>query len=209
MKTPTLRGDKENNMIGTPSALSVRVSRKLSDENYGSFEVSAELEVNLPADADLEMAFDSADSWLTAAVAVSVREKQANIAKRAHEAAAAVAAAAVPAGNVGITPPAVANTTILPEPTRVPVDDNGTEFEVIEVKNFTVEMTKTGKRIGKVHGGKWTKFGVIAWPEAFAELNIDLDALTLDTAYTLPEGYKHARIEMDGEKPKRTHRFEK
>jgi hypothetical protein len=71
-------------MIGTPSEIEVHVSRKLSDGDYGSFEVSASLRVNLPPDANLEEAFDSADSWLTAAVAGSVGEKQASIAKQAE-----------------------------------------------------------------------------------------------------------------------------
>ena len=67
---------------GTPTKLAVRVSRKLSDGAYGSYEVLAELETNLAQDANLEEAFAAHDAWLTAAVAASVRNKQDNIARQ-------------------------------------------------------------------------------------------------------------------------------
>lgn len=68
-------------MIGTPASLTVRVSRKLGDKDFGSYGVEAEITVNLPADAKLNEAFDAADSWLTAAVARSMADKTEEIQK--------------------------------------------------------------------------------------------------------------------------------
>lgn len=68
------------NFKGTPSKMSVGVSRKRSDGEYGSYEVSASIEANLAPDADLEKAFDELDTWLTAAVASSMNEKSQKLA---------------------------------------------------------------------------------------------------------------------------------
>ena len=68
-------------MIGTPASLTVRVSRKLGDKDFGSYGVEAEITVNLPADAPLNEAFDAADSWLTAAVARSIQDKTEEVQK--------------------------------------------------------------------------------------------------------------------------------
>lgn len=63
------------NFKGVPSAISVSVSRKKLDGDYGSFEVSASIEASLAPDANLEETFDELDTWLTAAVGTSVNEK--------------------------------------------------------------------------------------------------------------------------------------
>ncbi|MFA5808725.1 MAG: hypothetical protein WC935_00125 [Thermoleophilia bacterium] len=76
-------------MIGTPKTLKVHVSRKLGDNEFGSYGVDAELEVSLPPDANRDEAFDENDAWLTAAVGRSMAEKKASIQKMQAEAAEA------------------------------------------------------------------------------------------------------------------------
>jgi len=78
-------------MIGTPKTLKVLVSRKLGDNEYGSYGVEAELEVSLPPDANRDEAFDENDSWLTAKVGQSMAEKKASIQKMQAESKKAVA----------------------------------------------------------------------------------------------------------------------
>ena len=185
-------------MIGTPTALSVRVSRKTSDGEYGSFEGSAEVTVNLPPEVDLEQAFDASDAWLTAAVGASMAEKRGMIAKSKETHEQVVAAPSAEVVQAVAAAPAA----------QAPVASDAT-YEVIEVKNFAVEMTKSGKRIGKAFGGKWTKFGVTFWPETAAEVGVELDACDLDRKYNLPAVYTHARVEMDVDKPKKVVSFEK
>ena len=132
-------------MIGTPTALSVRVSRKLNDGDYGSFEVAAELTLSLPADANLEEAFDASDAWLTAAVAGSVREKQANIAKQKPvtlRQQADIDAANDVTGHVAqaVQPAPVAEI-------RTPVTDEGAEYRTIDVEFFEVAVDANNIRV--------------------------------------------------------------
>ena len=179
-------------MIGTPTALSVRVSRRLGDGKYGSLEVSAELTVNLGADAKLDDTFDAIDAWLTAKVGKSAHEKL----DRTEQ---AVALEIEPLA-AGFVPGTVVSG---------PATDSDPRYEVIEVKNFAVEMTKSGKRIGKAFGGRWMKYGITFWPETAAEVGVELDACDLDRKYNLPAGLTKGRVEMDGDKPRKIVRFEK
>ena len=189
-------------MIGTPTALSVRVSRKLNDGDYGSFEVAAELTLSLPAGVNLEEEFGGVDSWLTAAVAGSVREKQANIAKQK-----------LPAPLAGVTPEnihaEVPVAPIRPAPVaeiRKPVTDDGAEYRVIDVDYFEVAVDANNVRVCKVHGGPYKKWGVRCWPEPLEAAGIKLETLEAGK-FSLPEGYKQAKVLMEGEKPRKVWAF--
>ena len=190
-------------MIGTPTALSVRVSRKLNDGDYGSFEVAAELSLGLPADANLEEAFDAADAWLTAAVAGSVREKQASIAKQQAD---------WQTRHVATETPVVAamGGTVQPAPVaeiRTPVEGDA-EYRVIDVDYFEVSVDANNVRVCKVHGGPYKKYGVRCWPEPLDAIGIKLETLEAGK-FSLPDGYVKARILMAEDKPKKVWRFEK
>jgi hypothetical protein len=190
---------KENDMIGTPSDLTVRVSRKLTDGEYGSFEVSAELTTNLPQGANLEEAFDGLDSWLTASVAKSVQEKRARIEKQQAESHVA------PGLDVAVAAPIAAPVIEV----RTPVSEENTEYVMIDVKYLECVVSKNGKKYVKVHGGQYSKFGVPAWPEPLEAVGLDVEAMQPGQNYMLPQGYSKAKIELEDGKPKRVWKFEK
>jgi hypothetical protein len=144
-------------LIGIPTSLTVRISRRLTDGNYGSFEVSAELTSSLPPEVNLDEAFDSHDAWLTAVVAKSVSEKQVDIVAQA---------------------PSVAQHAQQPqEVERVPVVGDA-EVATFEVSSYVIEYSPTGQKSLKVKeakGGKYSVYGVKVWPE-IAEKNAQLSA---------------------------------
>ena len=168
-------------LIGVPTSLSVRVSRKLTDGAYGSFEVSAELTANVPPDTPLDTMSDSMDAWVTAFVAKSVTEKQADIGVAQHAQQA----------------PAVQQ-----EIERVPVVGDS-ETEVFEVAGYVIEYMPTGQKSLKVKGGKYTKFGVKVWPEV-AQQNAQLsDWESKDPGEYTIVGKLTAVVLLDGGKAKK------
>jgi hypothetical protein len=168
-------------LIGVPTSLSVRVSRRLTDGTYGSFEVSAELGVELPADVDLTQAFDAADAWLTASVAKSVSEKQVDIGVAQHAQQA---------------PP------VQQEIERVPVVGDS-ETEVVEITGYVIEYAPSGQKTLKVKGGKYPKHGVKVWPE-MAEKNAQLsDWESKDPGEYTIVGKLTAVVLLDGGKAKK------
>lgn len=172
------------NIIGTPTRLAVRISRKLTDGNYGSLEVSAELEVNLPPEANLDDAYDSLSAYLEAKVGQDAKLKAAEV-------------------EVRVT----TQTVVHPEFT----DDDGVVFpaqessetEVFDVTAYEIAYTPKGQKILKVKGGKWTKFGVTVWPEV-AEQSKALEGWDSRDAgeYTIG-GKLTAVVLMEGGKPKK------
>ena len=105
---------------GVPEELWVRVSKKLSNDNYGSDGVEAELKVNLAnvKDLNLDDTFDAVDAWLTAAVARSMEAKTAPESQVNAQQAATVAQTPPPAAsNIAATPPSVAPAQISADPT--------------------------------------------------------------------------------------------
>jgi hypothetical protein len=180
-------------MIGTPSRLEVHVSRKLSDGDYGSFEVGAMLALDLPPDANLEDAFDAADTWLTSSVAASVREKKENIAKQKP------AELPNPAEVVQAAPVAEI---------RTPVAEEGQEYRTIDVDFFEVSVDANNVRVCKVHGGPYKKYGVRCWPEPLEAIGIKLETLEAGK-FSLPPEYKKAKVLMADDKPRKVWRFEK
>lgn len=168
-------------MIGTPSRLEVHISRKLSDGDYGSFEVGASLAVDLPPDANLEEAFNEYDAWLTASVAGSVREKQANIAKQKPQPEEPKPA---PVAEI-----------------RTPVGDDGLEFKDIAVDYIKVVYSEEGEKRARTFGGLFKQYGVVTYPEALAAIGFDLEAAEAGV-YALPAPYKKARVTIKGKNAK-------
>ena len=203
--------------IGTITEIEVRVGSKVSF-NYGSHELSVSVKTMVPPDADPVKVAEATEAWGNAFVGRGNKEWLDAQAKQqkdtetisgalkanteAHQAATAAAVAAVPAP-VQPTLPVDVN-----EPTRHPLDERGNEYDIITVQHFTVEMTKSGKRIGKAFGGRWMKYGVTFWPEVANEVGLDIDRCDLDRKYNLPTGWTKARVELEGDKPKKVVKFE-
>ena len=70
---------------GVVSKIGCSVSRKVSDGAYGSFEVSKWVEVDLSPTANVEEEMIALDTYLTAAVGASAKDKQDKIAKPVEE----------------------------------------------------------------------------------------------------------------------------
>ena len=70
-------------------------------------------------------------------------------------------------GTLTFGPP---QTPAKPEPTRTKIDDDGAEYEYVKVSGLTVQFTPTGKKVGKIKGGKYTKIGVTVWPEVLKSI---------------------------------------
>ena len=81
--------------------------------------------------------------------------------------------------------PQQAEAAAKPEPTRTRVDDDGAEYEYVKVSGLTVQFTPTGKKVGKIKGGKYTKIGVTVWPEVALTVGVNLDELAAGD-YQLP-----------------------
>ena len=64
---------------GTPKSATLTVTRKMGDNNYGSFGVEATLQVDVAPDANLDEVFDSMDAYLTAKVGRSLKDKEAKV----------------------------------------------------------------------------------------------------------------------------------
>lgn len=79
-------------------------------------------------------------------------------------------------------------------------DQASEEGEVIDLDSGTVEMSANGQVTLKVKGGKWGKFGVIAWPEVAGTM-FDLENMAVGQSYDL-RGYKARLLMVDG-KPKK------
>ena len=65
------------------------------------------------------------------------------------------------------------------------MDDDGSEYEYVKVSGLTVQFTPTGKKVGKIKGGHYTKIGVTVWPEVALTVGVNLDELAAGD-YQLP-----------------------
>ena len=182
---------------GIPEELWVRVSRKRSDDNYGSYGVEAELKINLANVEDLNMddTFAAVDAWLTAAVAESMKSKSG-----ASE--AQVPEVAIPEDK---SPPPP-RTEAPPSPPEASVSDSGAEtHEVLENCTISHQVTGSGIHHLLVKGGKFSKFGVKLWPEKASEfIESDFTQWEIGKEYGLPDGYTEAVVQMKADgKPDR------
>ena len=88
------------------------------------------------------------------------------------------------------------------EETREPFIEDA-ETETFKVDRITVEYSKSGNKYAKVKGGKWTKYGVVAWKEVLALPPLEWDIEVLDAKdYGVPAGLE-AVVLMEGETPKK------
>ena len=193
---------------GIPTELWVRVSRKRSDDNYGSYGVEAELKINLAnvQDLNLDDTFDAVDAWLTAAVAKSMKAKTAPEAPALQpEQAATVAETSTEAGfgppaveSLASEPPPPPPTESPPPPPSAPQASGPVETHEI-LDNCTISHQVTGSGIHHllVKGGKYTKFGIKMWPEKASEfIQSEWQEWPIGKDYGLPDGYSEAVIQM-------------
>ena len=81
------------------------------------------------------------------------------------------------------------------------------EFDVLENPTGELQYTTTGKKYMKVRGGRWTKYGVSAWPEIIPFE--DWEEWQVGQPYNLPLNAVVAMKEKDGRMmPDKVIRFE-
>lgn len=154
--------------------ISVSYSRKVWSDAKGSEGAEFGLEADTPAGADIDAVGDALYAY---AKAVATRNLAPDL--KAHQGAAALAKAHV--DEVA----AVREGNATPEPAHIKMDDDGNEYEYIKVAGLSVQFTQTGKKVGKVKGGPYTKHGVTVWPEILKTVGVDLDPLEAGD-YLLP-----------------------
>lgn len=201
-------------ILGTPTSLSMRVSRKMSDSNYGSFEVSAELEVSLAKGVNLEDSFQSLRAWLEANVGRTIKAQKAAYDQLQP---APDRGYGLPAehGTPGTAPEyGIGDERAVPPP-RSPVEapqatsTRSSGQMVTETWTnpvMTIEFTKGGDKYLRVRGGKWVKFGCPAWAETIPFTYFtDWDP---GQEYRLPDGLTEVVVQMnDKGQPKKVIEF--
>ena len=188
---------------GVPEELWVRVSRKRSDDNYGSYGVEAELKINLANVKDLNMddTFAAVDAWLTAAVAGSMTQKGIG-ASVALVPEVAIPEDKSPPPPLSEAPPvarlAQVAASVPPSPPEASVSDSATEtHEVLDNCTISHQVTGSGIHHLLVKGGKFSKFGVKLWPEKASEfIESDFTQWDIGKEYSLPDGYTEAVVQM-------------
>lgn len=178
-------------MTGVLTSLTVRVSRKLGDKDFGSYGGEWEATVNLPPDANLsdesEALFAFGKAFLggeLATMAVDIKKMQDLVASQQPE-----------------LMPAPQPIKPAPEVERVPVDDDGNEFKDIKVDFIKVVFSEKGEKRARAFGKPFDKFGVVTYPEALEAVGFDLDAAEPGN-YALPAPYTTARILLGGKNEK-------
>ena len=169
--------------------LTVSISRKVSDDNYGSFGVQASITLEVEEGEDKDVLYAASASWLSEKIAGT---------HKAHGTVSSQPATPVPAGAVA-KPASVAQHAQQSTPKATPqpqqsglLDDTSKTFVV---ETLSVEI-KGGKRYVKAKGGNFNVYGVNVWPEVLAMPPLEWDAETLDGAdYPAPQGLTAIYVE--------------
>ena len=165
--------------------VSVIYSRKVSTGDYGSEGAVFGIEADTPAGADIDAVGDALYAW---AKTVATRNLSPDLRARAEPVAISLPSVSVqelPEGAEGTLTFGPPQTPAKPEPTRTKIDDDGAEYEYVKVSGLTVQFTPTGKKVGKIKGGHYTKIGVTVWPEVALMVGVNLDELAAGD-YQLP-----------------------
>ena len=157
--------------------LTVTLSKKVSNDNYGSKGVSAGLTVTLEDGDDKDVEYAALSSWCAEKIGGTLK---------AHGAISS-------APNAPIAP--VAKTAPVAQPAQ-----QGGDTKTFVVETLSVEV-KGGKRYVKAKGGIFTLYGVNVWPEVLAMPPLEWKAEDLDGAdYPAPTGLTAIYIEKAIEK---------
>ena len=182
--------------------ITVSISRKLSDDNYGSFGVQAAITLEVDEGEDKDELYVASASWLSSKVAGT--HKAHGTLPSDHTAKPNVATqlpTPVPAGGVAKPAPVaqVAQQAVPQVLSNVSQDDDLFNVDTIMVEFMPDGVTKSAK----AKGGRWSKYGVKVWPEVLAlpPLEWDLDA-TDAAEYPAPAGLQ-AVVMMHEGKPRK------
>jgi len=171
-------------MMAKLSEITVSISRKVSDDNYGSFGVQASITLEVEEGEDKDVLYAASTSWLSEKIAGT------------HKAHGTMPSQPAPAGAVA-KPASVAQHSVAG---GVPQAD---DVDVFTAETITVEYTPGGEKRAKVKGGKWKKYGVVCWPEVLALPPLEWELDALDAAdYNVPAGVQAVALMVD-DKPKK------
>ena len=160
----------------------IGMSRKVSDDNYGSMGVQGEIFLVLEDDDDKDEMWAFGTSWLSAKLAGT------------HKAHGTVSSQPEPP----VLRDAPTKTKTGPAPTPASNED------IFDVDSIVIEVMPDGvTKTAKAKGGKWTKYGVKVWDEVLALPPLEWDLQELDVAeYGPPKGLK-AIVMMVDDKPRK------
>lgn len=68
---------------------------------------------------------------------------------------------------------------VTPATATQPAASNGDGEHTFTATSLTIERDKKDNKVGKLKGGKFTKFGVRWWPEAAAEMGYNLEEMAV------------------------------
>jgi len=162
--------------------LTVMLSKKVSDENYGSKGVTVGLTVDLEEGDDKDMEYAALSSWCAAKIGGTLK---------AH---GAISSQPV------LRDAPVAKTAPVAQDAQQQQSDSTAKTFVVET--LSVEV-KSGKRYVKAKGGNFKMYGVNVWPELLEMPPLQWIADELDGAdYPAPTGLTAIYVEktLDGGK---------
>ena len=160
----------------------IRMSRKISDDNYGSFGVEGEIFLELEEGEDKDEMWAYGTSWLSAKL------------DGTHKAHGTMPSPTEPV--LRDAPQKKAKTG----PAPIVAEDE----EVFDVDSILIETMPDGKtKTAKAKGGKWTKYGVKVWDEVLALPPLEWDLQELDVADYGPPAGLTAIVLMQDNKPKK------
>lgn len=176
--------------MGKLKEITVSISRKLSDDNYGSFGVQAAITLEVEEGENKDELYLASASWLSEKVAGTHKAHGTLSSQSMLDDPPApvppvktIAATPVPAGAVAKT--------------AQPTDGVVAGELTFVVETLSVEA-KGGKRYVKAKGGNFNVYGVNVWPEVLALPPIEWVADELDGAdYPAPAGLTAIYVEKE------------
>ena len=180
--------------------LHIRMSRKISDDNYGSFGVEGEIFLELDDKDDKDEMWAYGTSWLSAKLTGT---------HKAHGTVSSQPTSNVEIVHIDTETGAFQRAQPTPLPAGsvakpAPVAQDAQQEDVFDVDSIVIEVMPDGvTKTAKAKGGKWTKYGVKVWDEVLALPPLEWDLQELDVAeYGPPKGLQ-AIVMMVDDKPKK------
>lgn len=200
---------------GKVKEFSIHVSRKVTDGNYGSFEVSIGETVSVGSEEDFlaleRECFRRVKENVLKAAVLEEKPELRNTEKPT------TIKDAPPEDDYVPPPPEDGYKLVTPEEfveaVNIPIDDKGQEKIVFPVETIEIYALPSGDKATKVrgkvvnagknitYGGNYTKYGVQAWKEALALPPLEWDIETMDIAtYPAPPGLFAICLTKENEK---------
>ena len=177
------------------SEITVSISRKLSDDNYGSFGVQAAITLEVEEGEDKDVLYAASASWLSEKVA-GTHNAHGTLASQpeAKPTPVPVGAVAKPAPVAQVAQQAVSQVL-----SNVSQDEDVFNVDTIMVEFMPDGVTKSAK----AKGGRWSKYGVKIWPEVLALPPLEWDLEATDAGeYPAPTGLQAVVLMHEG-KPRK------